>query len=352
LLRRKQDQLARARRLGEAGSEAERALLDEIETLRGGIEKDVESIRASRGSPARRVKAAALQAPPWDLVNELDDRLPFLLLPVRIETRFMTVEGRRELWVRIFPDDIAVQTHEKNLTGDEMEAGKSYWRENWRARQESGEESRRVIEKGAWRVLARLTAGTRRLDRAPDPPATLNARCGRFAVPGVPEETLKLRAGARRRVRRSCPTASWSWAFEERKCSARRSSDPQPAYGRAGSAGGRVELGRRAANCWWGGRHRLDIRLQKAVELGMGLRVELATLRRSGLSQLLCAWIAPPQPKKKSWALVEELFENHSYSPDGLSFVRRTPPTTRTARARISRRSGADQLRRRDRGRF
>ena len=35
-----------------------------------------------------------------------------MLLPLRVETRFKDAE----LWVRVFPDEIAINTHEKLLT--------------------------------------------------------------------------------------------------------------------------------------------------------------------------------------------------------------------------------------------
>ena len=38
-----------------------------------------------------------------------------------------------ELWVRIYPDDIAIHTHEEALTLEEVEAGKAYWYEVWAA---------------------------------------------------------------------------------------------------------------------------------------------------------------------------------------------------------------------------
>ena len=34
-----------------------------------------------------------------------------------------------ELWVRVYPDDIAVHTHEKILTDREVVAGELYWTE-------------------------------------------------------------------------------------------------------------------------------------------------------------------------------------------------------------------------------
>ena len=88
-------------------------------------------LTAHEGGFGRNVAAIAEQ--PWKLVEQLSDDLPFLLLPVRIETRFMSVESGSELWVRIFPDDIAVHTHEPDLTAAELSDGQVFWREMWAA---------------------------------------------------------------------------------------------------------------------------------------------------------------------------------------------------------------------------
>ncbi|WP_118976928.1 hypothetical protein [Taibaiella koreensis] len=62
-----------------------------------------------------------------NLVNQMNDRYPILFFPVRIETAFST-EQARQLWVRIYPDDIAVDTHEEALTQSEMDEAMRYWR--------------------------------------------------------------------------------------------------------------------------------------------------------------------------------------------------------------------------------
>jgi len=52
-----------------------------------------------------------------------------------------------ELWVRFYPDDIAVDDLEKALTQEEYDAGKKYWDELWAAKGD------RSIELGLWRNL-------------------------------------------------------------------------------------------------------------------------------------------------------------------------------------------------------
>ena len=64
---------------------------------------------------------------------------PVLLLPVRIETRFVG----SELLVRIYPDQIFVNAHDPRLTPPELDAGKTY------------RDAKAADPQGAWRELAR-----------------------------------------------------------------------------------------------------------------------------------------------------------------------------------------------------
>lgn len=54
--------------------------------------------------------------------NQPKTNIPVLLLPLNIETRFMD----RQLWVRIYPDDIMLDRHEPQLSPAELEAGQRY----------------------------------------------------------------------------------------------------------------------------------------------------------------------------------------------------------------------------------
>ncbi len=67
------------------------------------------------------------------LPGGLDAQTPLLMLPVNIETRFMSSGDTNELWVRIYPDQIAINSHEPELTTQEIADGQSYWNTVWAA---------------------------------------------------------------------------------------------------------------------------------------------------------------------------------------------------------------------------
>ncbi|HSD41120.1 MAG TPA: hypothetical protein VLD36_04560 [Burkholderiales bacterium] len=99
-------------------------------------------------------------ADPSRLIEQLDDRTPFLLLPVRLETRFWNEGEQHELRVRIFPDTIAVTAHEDALTTGEVDAARGFWRRRADAARLGDENARRLAEEGAWTTLVhRYTEG-------------------------------------------------------------------------------------------------------------------------------------------------------------------------------------------------
>src|SRR5215831_11522291 len=74
---------------------------------------------------------------------------PAVLLPVRLETRFFTLpDSSSELRVRVYPDTVHIDSHEPELTAEELKWGQHFWDETWRA---STNDER---AKSAWRQLA------------------------------------------------------------------------------------------------------------------------------------------------------------------------------------------------------
>ena len=89
----------------------------------------------------------------------MDDAIPVLLFPLRLETRFKSVTGpegaqRPQLWVRVFPDDCLVDTFDETLAKNELDSADIFWREFFRA---AGVEA---DQRAAWRgLVASLGSG-------------------------------------------------------------------------------------------------------------------------------------------------------------------------------------------------
>ena len=75
---------------------------------------------------------------------------PVLLLPVRLETRFVEDAAGPALLVRVYPDEIHVDDHEPELIAAELGAAALYWERVWRAgRSDPGAERAAFVELGA-----------------------------------------------------------------------------------------------------------------------------------------------------------------------------------------------------------
>lgn len=69
----------------------------------------------------------------------------------------LKTETVKELWVRIYPDDIAIDNHDERLTDEEEQIGKDYYYEIY----SKSEEEREALKLGAWRAAA-ASLGVRR----------------------------------------------------------------------------------------------------------------------------------------------------------------------------------------------
>lgn len=89
---------------------------------------------------------------PLEHLAGLSDDCPILLFPLRLETRFKRVEGdegmQDQLWVRVFPDDIAINSFESDLSDSEIRNAQAYWLARWSAGKDLDG------NRGAWRALA------------------------------------------------------------------------------------------------------------------------------------------------------------------------------------------------------
>ncbi len=99
---------------------------------------------------------------PPKTIQQFSDDTPFLLFPVRLETRFKKIkinerEIQHQLWVRVFPDDCSVDTFENVLSEAEIKRAKNYWLTIWSAGKSVDDSLKPFIlnqQKAAWKGLA------------------------------------------------------------------------------------------------------------------------------------------------------------------------------------------------------
>jgi hypothetical protein len=115
---------------------------------------------------------------------------PLALLPLRLETRFFAQpDGSSELRVRIYPDKIHLDSHERDLTRSERDWGMNSWESLWRAGNDV------EAQKTAWRQLADRFADERAAwilhalepTNQPQRPASPCRRISRCASPAFPQ---------------------------------------------------------------------------------------------------------------------------------------------------------------------
>ncbi len=131
---------------------SKKSVLDEqTKALVGNIENNRLKYKEHNGLLDSVLKQYQQFSDPREHISRMSDQHPFMLLPLRIETRFKKVADNgsqiNQLWVRIYPDDVAIDSFEEMLSKNEVEITKTYWLGIWQA----GE--RESMERAAWRGL-------------------------------------------------------------------------------------------------------------------------------------------------------------------------------------------------------
>jgi hypothetical protein len=119
----------------------------------------------ARAAASAAAKGFQVFSDPRRNLAQLPDDSPFLLFPVRVETRFHpasspmrgggAVPAPAQLWVRIYPDDCSIDTFEPTFSRSELSNVKRYWGEIWRS---GGVE---LDERGAWKGLVTAQGASR-----------------------------------------------------------------------------------------------------------------------------------------------------------------------------------------------
>jgi hypothetical protein len=130
------------------------ALRREREEKARSVETRKFSVKGAREVLQEQIELLFRDAKPQELVEQMRDDVPMLLLPLRIETKYAGNVDRPELCVRIFPDEIAIAHHEKALSSNEAASGEKYWRARCEANALTDPQQRENANRGAWSALA------------------------------------------------------------------------------------------------------------------------------------------------------------------------------------------------------
>ncbi len=120
----------------------DRAALEQQASLENQLKQATVDTQAKQTAVQNAMQAAtaalegfATFTDPRSNLGVLNDSLPFLLFPVRVETRFKSAGDppQPQLWVRIYPDDCSIDTFENTFSATELANAKLYWQAIWRA---------------------------------------------------------------------------------------------------------------------------------------------------------------------------------------------------------------------------
>lgn len=253
---------------------------------------------------------------------------PLVLFPVRLETRFFRQsDGSFELRVRVYPDKVHVDSHEPELTDDELTWGKHFWEQTWRAAK--NEERRKAAwrqladrldpQRASWvaRVLKPLNPDDRPKDEIGNSDPLPNAV--RFPTP-----TRKEEAWSRAPHTRVLPDFWTVLGYKDGRLVVNAKGGPikDPlASGPNPSRSAKVdEMGIDQDMKW-------IVDYEAAEEVGMAVRAKLSQQEAAaGLDFLLVVGI---KDSPDANALLAELLSAHHYT-DGLSFIPQGTPSNNT----------------------
>ncbi len=274
---------------------------------------------------------------PRSVLPQLNDNTPFLLFPVRIETRFITGDRAPELWLRVYPDDIAIHTHEKYLTALELAEGKKYWKAIFKAIKNGGDQSEE-LKKAAWSTLVESFGSQRSAWIAlQTKPTNWNDSLDGIETAEdlfFPEQGfLKPDSWSRAPRANVLPDRFVISLFEGEKLVREVvgniipdelfvGPDPMEPDDSFVMKDEKMSLGE--SFDWMSD-------FDKAIQNGMGFKIPLtATQAANGFTRILAFGVNLSESSDSAKTKVEELIDNHHYSPKGFSLVPQGTATNNT----------------------
>ncbi len=324
-----------------------RELLDLAErrgdrALAGRAEKTIAALEERRASVVGaltthratidRLREALLPDDPAEL-RPLPGSMPIALLPVRLETHFeRDGQAVTELRIRVYPDDIHIDSHEPELTEEEVETGRVFWGKIWRA---GADRDRRIA---AWQGLAEDTGLERAewvaRETAPrnEPPDLEEPLDPTDPLPTEPDFPEPPRKGG------DWTRAPRAWTLPDHWI-ALGFRGGERIFTRAGAripdqlpVGPDPTAERNEGNdLFVDEASRWTIDFDRAEEAGMGIRVRAgpSVSLTEGLDLLLVIGVKASAERDEGAEALTRMFEAHRFG-EGVAFLRRGTPTNNT----------------------
>ncbi len=272
---------------------------------------------------------------PQSLIEEWNDDIPVMLLPVRIETKFKIEPPLNQLWVRIYPDEIAIVTHEKTLSTYEEKLGKIYWTDLFNAGNDE------IKKKEAWRKIADEISANRAAWVAKQTrPSNWDIRSSLSSPDGLSHpvfDVLKPNGWTEAPHSRIMPDRFVLLGFDENdrvilthpgnQVKDLLITGPAP-----------VDNGNKPSITRDDTTHRVEFGedfawvkdFQKAIDEGLGMKIDLSGNTMNGFAKLMALGLKSSADEADGKQLVEDLVDNHHYSRKGFAIVRQGSPTNNT----------------------
>ena len=265
---------------------------------------------------------------------------PLVLFPVRLETRFLPLaDGSTELRVRVYPDKVHIDTHEPELTADELTWGQHFWEQTWRA----GNDAER--SKTAWRQLADrfdppraawVARALRPLNPADRPANPVASEQPLSKPPRFPSPATKAEAWTRAPHTRVLPSCWIVLGYVNGRLIVnakgseipdRLPTGPDPKASAVPASATADQLVLDDGMQWM-------VDFDAAEKVGMGIRARLTRdMAAAGLDFVLVLGVKDAPDGPTDWTpLLAEVFDAHHYT-DGFSFVLQGTPSNNTADA-------------------
>lgn len=263
-----------------------------------------------------------------------------------VNPSFACHPDKKALWIRLFPDDMAIQTHEEALTEDEINTAKSFWHALHQAEHppqaildnrteaeiEDYKQNQRI---GAWKALLNSygTARSAWIIRQIKP---INEDHFPLQSPNFnPDPPTKPFSWNEQPCTRIMPSRLVAILYDETGSIVHHTLgraipdplyvgiDPQETQENAfAEMGAGLEM---PDNIKW------LTDFEQAEESGMGLSIELdANINNHQFAKLLVLGIREQTSADESQTIIEDLFTNHQFAEGGLSLIAYGTPSNNT----------------------